>query len=167
MFYLDLKKAVQIPSVGTDAHSDRHAVRKYNESFGRRHSGVVGGDLSPDRPEVGKKWKAPKEGEALDDELETERQEDNKLAADRGIIPEKPESTKKALDVLKSFSSALGNELSVYNPNPREIEFLTEVRGYSLDEVMKGRVQIVGRERAMFHEWLTHRLQKSISRLAR
>lgn len=170
--YLDLYKAVQIPSMSTDAKPERRAARQFNESFTRRNSGVVGGDLTPDDPDVGRKWRNPKDEEkTLDDDLEEEREEETKQAADRGIIPKsdkkKEENTKKALDICKSLSSNLSAELRSYAPNVREVEFLTEVRGYPMEAVLKGQVQISGRERSMFSEWLTSRLQTSINRLPR
>jgi len=159
-----------MPSTSTDSQPERRAARQFNESFTRRNSGVVGGDLTPDRPDVGRKWKQPDTGEALDDELEKEREKDAELAAERGIIskPEKKEdTTKKAIDIFKSFSNSMAEEVRSNAPNVREVEFLTEVRGYPMEAVLKGQVQISGRERSLFSEWLTGRLQKSINRLPR
>lgn len=169
--YLDLYKAVQMPSTATDAQPERRAARQFNESFTRRNSGVVGGDLTPDHPDVGRKWRNPSDDDdTLDDELEKEREKEAELASKRGIIPKpdkKEEGTKKALDIFKSLSSNMAAELRSYTPNVREVEFLTEVRGYPMEAVLKGQVQISGRERSMFTEWLTGRLQKSINRLPR
>lgn len=163
--YLDLYKAVQIPSTGTDAVSDAKNARRYKESFTRNHSGVMGGDASPDRPDVGKKWK---ESEDLDSELEEDRKLDSEIAQDRGVIakkPDEPESAKKAINILKSFSDNLSEQLSKNLPNEREIEYLTTICGYDADDVMKGYAKITGHERAKFHAWLHQRLKKSINRL--
>jgi hypothetical protein len=168
--YLDLHKAVQIPTTGTDAVSGPHAARKYNESFNRVNSGVMGGDASPDRPEVGRKWRKPDQEDSLDEDLEEDRKKDSELAAERGIIPSKEKddsssTTKKALDILKSFSGELSTQLAAYTPNEREIEYLTAVRGYDYTDVVKGYVQISGRERSKFNDWLHERLKTSIDRL--
>jgi len=169
--YLDLNKAVQVPSTGTDSVSDSHARREYKESFGRTSVGVIGGDASHDDPDVGRKWRdAPDSGEgSLEEELEDDRKRDTEIAQERGIVAKKEEAepTKKALDILKSFTGDLTTQLAMYTPNDREIEYLTTVRGYSLEDVTKGYVGITGRERAQFNDWLHQRLKTSIGRLLR
>lgn len=160
--YLDLHKAVQIPSSGTDSSSETKEARRYKESFARTHSGVMGGDASPNRPDVGANWK---ESEDLQDELEQERKLDSEIAQERGVVSKKDDSTKKAIDILKSFSSDLNEQIAKSLPNEREIEYLTTVCGYDVDDVMKGYAKITGHERSKFHAWLHQRLKKSINRL--
>jgi hypothetical protein len=170
--YLDLTKAVQIPSTGTDTVSGAHSAREYKESFSRTSSGVTGGDPSPDKPEVGKRWRDSDGEGSLDEELEADRKRDTEIAQERGIIAKKEddskqESTKKALDILKSFSGDLSAHLAAYTPNEREVEYLVDFRGYDAEDVAKGLVRITGRERAKFNDWLHSRLRTSIDRLLR
>lgn len=169
--YLDLNKAVQIPSTGTDSISGNRAARAYEESFSRRSSGALGGDATPDDPEVGRKWRKVEQGDpsALDTELEEDRKKDSEIAQERGVIVKEEDvgggETKKAIALLKSFSTELSTQLAYYIPNEREMEYLTVVKGYSVDDVMKGYARISGYERAKFNEWLHARLTDSINRL--
>jgi len=162
--YLDLKKAVgQVPSTATDTVSEREDSRRYKESFSRRSSGVLGGDASPDDPQVGGKWS---HDEALDDELENDRKTDTQIAQERGIVG-KPEQSKaqEAADMLKSFTFDLQQQVSQIMPNECELEYLTDVCGYTREDVIKGLAKIEGFERAKFNAWLNARFQQSVSRL--
>lgn len=165
--YIDLTKAVQIPSTSTDRVDGRRAARAHEESFNRRGSGAMGGDPSHDDPAVGGKW-AHEEG---DDDLEANRKRDSQISAERGITPKKDEpETKKsqeAVEILKSFSSSLREQTAKAMPNEREVEYLTTVCGYDVEDVVKGHARIVGSERSRFNDWLHQRLQASISRLVR
>lgn len=163
--YIDLNKAVNIPNTGTDRVDGNRAAREHKESFNRRGSGALGGDPTNDDPEVGGKWA---HGEN-DDDLEADRKLDSQVAAERGIVGKKEEAKKsqEAVDILKSFSSAMREQAARTMPNEREVEYLTAVCGYDVDDVMKGRARIVGPERTRFNDWLHQRLQASISRLSR
>jgi|LakMenE01Jun11ns_1017448.scaffolds.fasta_scaffold9953112_7 hypothetical protein len=167
--YLDLNKAVQIPSTGTDSVTGARAARSYEESFTRHSSGALGGDASPDDPDVGRKWRKAEQGdpESLDAELEKDREKDSQIAQERGIVVRKEEvkDTNKALEILKSLSGDLHEQLAYYMPNEREVEYLTVVKGNSVEDVMKGYVRISGYERARFNEWLHTRLMSSIHKL--
>ena len=161
--FLDLRKAVAIPNTGTDAVPGPRAAREYKESFNKDHSGVTGGDVSEDKPEVGKRWKAD---EHADDDLEEDRKRDTEIAQERGVVGKPVEETKKALNILKSFTEDLKDQLNKSQPNEREIEYLTTECGYEYADVIKGRARITGRDRDLFNTWLHTRLRKSLQRLA-
>lgn len=162
--YLDLNKAVQVPSTSGDRVDGRTAARAHRESFNRRGPGALGGDPTHDDPDVGNAWTHGED----DAELEEARKLDSQIAADRGIV--RGAETKKAqeaVEILKSFTQDLRYQMAAVAPNEREVEYLTSVCGYSVDDVMKGRAKIVGSERSRFNSWLHERLQASLSRLAK
>lgn len=160
--YLDLNKAVQIPSTANDSKPEREGIREYNESFTTRRTGV---DNEPDDKE---RSDTDNTG-SLDDDLENDRKLDTQVAQERGIVG-KPE-TKKSLgygfDMLKSLTDDIQSQLSGARPNVREVEYLTDICGHSHDDVMKGYATITGSERNRFNSWLQDELQKSIRKLAR
>lgn len=180
--YLDLKKAVQVPSTGTDTPDERRASRQYNESFSRRPQGVHS-DGSHDDPQQGGKWSHE---EPLDEELENDRKRDTQIAQERGIV-RGPEGTAKseAADMLKSFAAALQAQVAPSMPNETEVEYLTtqcyksetvinkygceeNIRvPYTREDVIKGRARIEGSERSRFNDWLQERFQKSLGKLVR
>lgn len=160
---LDLAKAVNVPNTGTDQVSVRRDARRYNESFARRGSGVLGGDASPDDPDVGKKWRNSQDND-LDEELEEDRKLDSEIAAERGVTVKK--DTEKAINLLTNLTKSINYELSRNLPNAREIEYLTEL-GHSKEDILKGLVFLQGPERSRFNYWLQDRLQKSVSKLRR
>lgn len=153
--YLDLNKALpQVSAVGRDQKSGERAQRGYEESFTRDHAGVAGGDPTVDKPEVGRKWK---HADAEDDEKK-----------DKELLEDPPTNkAQDAVDILKSLCANTKTQLQKSLPNEREIEYLTQELGYSYEDVIKGRVGIMGRERDRFNAWLYTRLQKSISRFSR
>lgn len=165
--FLDLSKAVPVPSVGTSSVSVQKDARSYNESFNRRSVGAMGGDASPDLPEVGKQRR--NSSESLDDALEEDRKRDSEISQERNLTPkdsteeEEEEPTSKALAILKSFNNSLSSIKVV--PNPTEVEYLTSVAGYSPSDVYAGRAKIVGLERAKFNSWLLDKLTNSVQRL--
>lgn len=181
--YLDLKKAVQVPNTSTGPVTDRHAARKYDESFNRQHSGALGGEPTHDDPQQGGKWSHDEE-DTVDSELEEKRKKDMKIAQERGIILESAKKS-EAADILKSFSSALSSHVEQFAPNPAELEYLTTqcykselIQSefgpdkylrvpYTRDDVFSGRARIEGSERAKFNSWLQERFQKSLGKLIR
>lgn len=160
LLFLDLSKAVAVPNTGTDHVSEGRDARKYNESFARRGSGVLGGDASPDDPEVGKKWRNSDEG-GLEAELEEARKLDSEKAQEQGIVPKAKEEAKKALQAL---TDRVSYELRAGVPNVREVEYLLS-KGHAYESIMKGQVHITGRDRALFNQWLHSRLVSSVDRL--
>lgn len=161
MLYIDLKKAVpSIPSTATDEKPERVSQRDYEESFARRSSGVAGGDASPG----GVQSKGDTTSD-LDDDLEDDRKKDSEIASERGIIG-KPETKKsEAVDMLKSLSGRVRDDITKNMPNVREIEYLTTVRNYTLEDIQKGYAKITGYERDHFNKWLNERLHASINKL--
>lgn len=163
--------------VGRDSSKpSRQVAREYNTSFDESPVGVMGGDGRADDPDVGPQHRHSEE-DALDNELEEQRQADNALAADRGIIPkdddddddEEEETTKSigstALDIAKSLNYKMDAALSRKSLNPTEEQFLREELGYSKHDITKGVARISGSDRHRFSEWLSSRVQKSISHL--
>jgi len=141
--YLDLNKAVQVPNVSTGPKSGEQAARAHEDSFNTRSSGVSGGDPTPDDPDVGKKWRGSNESDEDD----------------------KPETTSKAVDILKAFTARLQTEVEKSVPNEREVEYLMDECGYSREEISKGYARIVGHERARFNTWLNARFMHSVSQM--
>lgn len=167
--YLDLNKAVQIPSTANDAKPERQSIREYNESFTTSKTGVA---AEPDD-----KIHSDESGDntgSLDDELEDDRKLDTQVAQERGIVgkPEgKAEDVKKSIsdgfDMLKSFTAQMRDELNATAPNVREIEYLVDVCGHARADVVKGYATITGSERNRFNTWLQDELHKSIRKLTR
>lgn len=68
--YLDLKKGIgQRPNVSVDSDKTKEQnTEDFDSSFGKRTAGVSGGSMAPDKPSVGKQWKAvDEEDPALED----------------------------------------------------------------------------------------------------
>lgn len=162
--YLDLNKAVQIPSTANDAKPERQSIREYNESFTTSKTGVAS---EPDD-----KVHSDESGDntgSLDDELENDRKLDTQVAQERGIVgkPDVKKSLGDGFDMLKSLTDDMRDQLNAATPNVREVEYLVDVCGYSHDDVMKGYATITGSERNRFNAWLQDELRKSIRKLAR
>lgn len=185
--YLDISKSVDFnkagpgggAAVGRDSTKPgRQVAREYNESFDQSPVGVMGGDGPADDPDVGPRHRHSEE-DSLDSELEEDRQADNKLAAERHTIrpikkdeeeeEEEEETTKAigtvALDIAKSLNYRMDQALDQNRLNPVEEQFLLEELGYSKRDIVKGAASISGADRNRFSEWLTDRMQKSISNL--
>ena len=162
-------------AVGVDSDKpSRQTARAYNESFDQKPVGVMGGDGHPDDPDVGPSHRHSPE-DALDVELEEARQEDNKVYADRGVIPKKKgeeeeddeevEKSLSGLDIVKSLNVSLTRVLSKNALNPIEREFLTQELGYTERDILKGSAIISGTDRYRFSEWLIGRMSKSVNSL--
>lgn len=164
--YIDLNKAVQIPSTANDAQPEREGIREYNESFTTRKTGAAS------EPDDKSHADSSDNTGSLDDELEDDRKLDTQVAQERGIVG-KPEGKdiKKAFsdgfDMLKSLTDDLQSQLNAVTPNVREVEYLTGICGYTQDDVMKGYATITGSERNRFNSWLQDELRKSIRKLSR
>lgn len=184
--YLDISKSIDFnkagpgggAAVGRDSDKPgRQVAREYNESFDQSPVGVMGGDGPADDPDVGPRHRHSEE-DSLDAELEDDRQADNKLAAERHLVrpikddeeeEEEEETTKAigtvALDIAKSLNYRMDQALDHNRLNPVEEQFLLEELGYSKRDIAKGDARISGPDRHKFSEWLTDRMQKSISSL--
>ncbi len=186
--YLDISKSLDFNKagpggggamVGRDSTKPgRQVAREYKESFDQSPVGVMGGDGPADDPDVGPRHRHSEE-DALDTELEEDRQADNKLAAERHTIrpikdeedeEEEEEETIKslgstAIDIVKSLNYRMDYELQKNSLNPVEEQFLLEELGYSRHDIAKGTAIISGINRHRFSEWLSDRMQKSISNL--
>lgn len=170
--YLDLIKAGQMASSGTTAKKEDQAVASDAESYLERRPGVANeGSAGYDDPDHGKKWTHG--GETLDDKVEQQRQARNKKAQDRNLVPSDEEAgLKKAfedssLDMIKSLDSGLRNTLGLNTLSQTEVDFLHLVKGYSHEDISRGRVAITGRDRQLFSSWLCDRVQKSLDGLYR
>lgn len=152
--YLDIHKAVAVPNVSTSPSDDRQASRAYKESFSRDHSGVSGGE--PDDHAISAN------GPDSDEDLESDRKADSKVAQDRGIVG-KP--INKAITQLNDIAKSFNNIVDAATISPLEYEYLTAEREYDPLDVRKGLVSIVGRERNMFNAWLVDRMRNAVSRL--
>jgi hypothetical protein len=157
--YLDIRKAVQVPSVSTDSIEGDRAARQHDSSFSRQSSGVIGGDASGDDPEVGKKWK---DGDVDDDE-----KSDSQIAEEKGITVKPDTKKSEAVDMLKSMRYGLEAQLQLSAPNSREVEYLTTECGYTHEEVVKGLAVISGAERNRFNTWLQNKFVNAVSRLSK
>ncbi len=161
-------------AVGRDSDKpSRRVARQYNESFDHKPVGVMGGDGPADDPDVGPGHRHSEE-DSLDVLLEEERQEDNKLSAERGLIPKKDDEdeeeeevgkSQSALDIVKSLITQIDYELDKNSLNPAEREFLLDELGYTERDILKGRAVITGKNRYRFSEWLVDRMSKSVSNL--
>ncbi len=163
-------------AVGRDSDKpSRRVARQYNESFDHKPVGVMGGDGPADDPDVGPSHRHSEEN-SLDVLLEEERQEDNKLSAERGLIPKKDDEdddededevgkSLSAVDIVKSLITQIDHELDKRSLNPVEKEFLLDELGYTERDILKGRAVIAGQDRYRFSEWLVERMSKSVSNL--
>ena len=163
LYLKELNKAVSPPNVGRDTVPERRSVTAYKNSFAEQPVGVLGGGSTPDKPEVGKDWDRSKE--YVVDELEEQQRELDREAQEQGIVREDEEQTVKSLALLETVSEQAVSIINKSKPSDTEIEFLTEVLGYTHDDVRKGRARIVGRDRTVFNEWVCSRLQKSVENL--
>ncbi len=160
---LDLLKAVQvIPNTATTTPSDKTAQRQLKTSYAKHPTGVMGGAgiVMEDDPDVGARWKHAPE-DSVEEELEEEREMEaaaNKDVKKSMLVDEVP----SGLSMLSSLNKSLDAELSTLRYNPREVEFMTDVMGASRDDIRKGLVRIIGRDRHRFHEWLIDRMRASI-----
>lgn len=157
--YLDLHKAVsQTPNVGVTPKKDKRARIEHDSSYATQHSGVASeGIVTPDDPDVGKKWKHDDEDSVqadVDAELDDEYDENKDKAS-------------KALMLAKSLNDSLHAEAKRYRATSLEEEFMIDVLGLPADRVMKGLSHITGRNRHLFNEWAHSRLSKSLGSLMR
>ena len=161
--YLDLNKAVQIPSTANDETPEREDIRHYNESFTTRKTGALAEPDDKTHSDTGDNT------DSLDDDLENDRKLDTQVAQERGIVgkPDVKKSLGDGFDMLKSLTETMQDQLRAATPNVREIEYLVDVCGYTHDDVMKGYATIIGSERNRFNSWLQDELRKSIRKLAR
>jgi len=161
---LYIRKGAGTPSAGVSPVKDKQHVRSYKESFNTKHSGVANSHgATYDDPKVGKKW--PKgEDNSLDDQLEEDRQADNKEAQDRGIVPKdmKKAFDPTATDLLKSFTEEVYSRVNEFRLTPQEVQFLQEVKGYSPLDIQKSQLYITGKDRQLFSDWLATQFHKSL-----
>ena len=131
----DLIKAVNSPNAGRTTMTGSRAKEVTEASYSAHPVGVLGGAevAMEDDPDQGKQWK---HGEDEEDEAE------------------------KAIEVLKALEQSTRAFVPQYNP--RELEFMQEVLGYSLSDIKKGLVKISGKNRHRFHEWSIERMNKSL-----
>jgi hypothetical protein len=150
----------------------RRAKREYDESFNRMPVGVMGGDGHPDDPDKGPRHNHSEE-DSLDTELEEKRQEDNKLSAERKLIPKddedeekEKEPTAKAMieETLASLHGLVQKSLNRYVINPVEQQFFEE-QGYTKDDIIKGSARFDIRTKDQYDSWLMDRMHKSMSGL--
>ena len=79
---------------------------------------------------------------------------------DGGII-------KSAVEILEAVNKSMDSTINYATNNPREIEFLTSVLGYSEEDVSKGLAVITGSNRGLFNRWLCDRLLESTTNLTK
>lgn len=163
--YIDLHKAVTPPNVGTTAKPERQTVASHNSSYGKQPVGVSGGDASPDRPDVGKKWKHSEE-DSVDAETEKDHKKENKVAQERNEVPMK-KAFSEASELLKSLNAKFLAENNRYKPNDLEKSFLLDVCGYTEEDIQAGRAWISGKTRHTFNRWVNARMSKSLDILRR
>jgi hypothetical protein len=161
LYLKELNKAVSPPNVGRDTVPERRSVASYQSSYAEQPVGVLGGSHTPDSPEVGKDWKRSKE--YVVDELEEDRDALDAEAVDSGVV--RKQEVNKSLSMLAQVNDCALDILHKLKPNETEIEFLTEVLGYTHEDVNKGLARIVGRDRSLFNEWVCERLHKSVAEL--
>ena len=163
--YIDLNKAVSYsPNFGSTTRNERQSVRSYKESYAKQPVGVMGGGSHADDPDEGNNWKHS-EDSSVDAELEKDREEEEELNQERGVIPEAKKSLSTATDIVKSLNGRLSQEIRRNRPLTSEQQFLVEVMGADESLVRKGLVAISGPDRHAFHEWLCDRFTKSVASL--
>jgi hypothetical protein len=171
--YLDLNKAKGQATGGKDTKKEEQAIASDSESYLESPSGVNSGDVATyDDPDVGRKW-THGEDESADAAIEAKRQKRNKRSQDRNLTPTEEEvGIKKAfdessLDMVKSLTSGLRDSLGLNKYTRTEVEFLQVVKGFSMEEIQKGNITIIGKDRQLFSAWLCDRVQKSLDGLYR
>lgn len=159
--YLDLNKAIgQTPNVGLDTPTEEQSVAESEGSYGRESVGVASGESStPDDPDVGASWKHD-EDSSVSNDTKDKLSDRKKKDKDDGII-------KSAVEILESVNKSMDSTINYYINNPREIEFLTSVLGYSEEDVSKGLAVITGHNRSLFNRWLCDRLLESTTNLTK
>jgi hypothetical protein len=159
--YLDIFKAVNVPNVSTSPVDDEKAARAHKQSFSRQSQGT-GGDGSADDPKVGGKWGG---GEPISEEIDDDYKRDSDISAKRHLT-KKPveEDTEKseATETLDSLTKSLNLVLEAPRPNPREVEYLVEVKGEPYESVIKGIISLKPRERSHFNRWLEEKMLTSV-----
>lgn len=171
--YLDLEKAGQGQTGGKDNISGSRKAAKVRSSYEKQPVGVTGGGHTPDHPDKGGKWQHTEE-DSVDTELEEDREKQRTKAADRNLIPEDEDAEEKSInksfnssanDLVKSIGMYVSSMSGLKKPSNTEREFLTEVMGFTEDDIRKGLAKIHGTDRHRFNEWLQDRLYKSLDAL--
>jgi hypothetical protein len=155
--YLDIFKAVNLPTSGNVTESEKRAKIKYKDSYAKRPTGVMeeSGTLLEDDPDEGASWKHS-DADSQESEVDKELKEEEKS---------KDKDAKKGLDILKSLNTAIRSEIDYYTPNELETQFMVEELGQDIRQVRKGLTSITGHNRHKFNEWVHSRLQKSVDSL--
>ncbi len=170
--YLDLNKGQGVTSVGTTTKKEPQSITAYKESFVSSPSGVANDGASYDDPKVGKKWKHG-ESDSEEVELQADREKQNKEAQDQNLVPTPEEVGMKkafdldALDMVKSLTSGLRDQLNLHKLSATEAEFLHLVKGFSHEEINRGRHTIVGKDRALFSRFLCEKALSAVDDLYR
>lgn len=168
--YLDLSKGQGVTSVGTTTKREPQSIATYKESFVSSPSGVANDGAAYDDPKVGKKWK---HGESEDEALEEDREKRNKEAQDQNLVPTPEEVGMKkafdldALDMVKSLTSGLRDQLNLHKLSATEVEFLHLVKGFSHEEIHRGTHVIAGKDRALFSNFLCEKALSAVDDLYR
>lgn len=157
MIYIDLIKAAStIPNVSVDTPDENRAARQFDSSFRKVPVGVTGGTLSPDRDDVGARWRGKEPVSVEEEEAENAKKDDE---VDEEI------KLDAAKSLLKSVTHHVYQTRAAHSLNPAEEQFLTEVLGYSRDSLIKGAVVLSPEHRVQFNRWLCDRFRYSVKRL--
>lgn len=147
--FLDLEKAGIGQSSGVVPETGKRTKIKDLSSYDRQPVGVTGESASPDRADVGGKWKHGDDEDSVSSEVDSELKKEEKV--------------EKSIELLKSLNNTIHDLKTI--PSPVEMEFLTDVMGFRKSDILKGLVVLKGKDRHRFNEWVIDRLNKSLPSL--